>query len=334
MGADRQRRHRQGLAGERETGRRRRPRRRALRRRARPSALGLRAAERRRARRRDQCAAEAGRREGHQGRRHEAADEKGGCRGSERESHYAAARRGWRRRRGAPLGPPRGSQFAVRHGAGRQSAVRRRHRRAAELSLWRRSDAHRRERDAHRDSSRRSAQPSLDQERHREPGRQEALRDGGLQQQRRRARHRRGGRPRRHLGNRRRARQLTHLRVGPPQSERHGVGTRHRRAVDGGQRARRARQRPRPRLHDLGARRRLLRLAVQLLRPARRRPRASRSAPISSRPRSFRTTRWGRTRHRSALPRRAARACPIVSSTACSSASTVRGTASHAAATR
>ena len=44
-----------------------------------------------------------------------------------------------------------------------------------------------------------------------------------------------------------------------------------RRAVDRGERARRARQRPRARLHDLGAGRRLLWLAVQLLRPARRR---------------------------------------------------------------
>ena len=48
-----------------------------------------------------------------------------------------------------------------------------------------------------------------------------------------------------------------------------------RRAVGRGQRARRTRQRPRARLHDLGARRRLLRLAVQLLRPARRRARAA-----------------------------------------------------------
>ena len=44
-----------------------------------------------------------------------------------------------------------------------------------------------------------------------------------------------------------------------------------RRAVDGGERARRARQRSGARLPDLGAGRRLLRLAVQLFRPARRR---------------------------------------------------------------
>ena len=48
---------------------------------------------------------------------------------------------------------------------------------------------------------------------------------------------------------------------------------RSRHAVDGRQRARRARQRPRSRLPDVGERRRLLRLAVQLLRPARRRAR-------------------------------------------------------------
>ena len=50
-------------------------------------------------------------------------------------------------------------------------------------------------------------------------------------------------------------------------------GSRDRRAVDRGQRARRARQRSRARLPDLGEGRRLLRLALQLLRPARRRAR-------------------------------------------------------------
>ena len=42
------------------------------------------------------------------------------------------------------------------------------------------------------------------------------------------------------------------------------------RVVDRGQRTRRARQRPRSRLPDIGEGRRVLRLAVQLLRPARR----------------------------------------------------------------
>ena len=100
-----------------------------------------------------------------------------------------------------------------------------------------------------------------------------------------------------------------------------------------GQRARRAGQRSRARLHDVGARRRLLRLAVQLLRRARRRRASSRSAPISSRRRSCPTTRSARTRV--ARPRvLGGAALPARSATACSSASTARGIASRAAATR
>ena len=65
------------------------------------------------------------------------------------------------------------------------------------------------------------------------------------------------------------------VRQRPAQSERHGLGARHQRAVDRGQRARRDRQRPGARLPDLGEGRRLLRLAVELLRRARRRARAA-----------------------------------------------------------
>ena len=112
-----------------------------------------------------------------------------------------------------------------------------------------------------------------------------------------------GGGPRGDLGDRSRRRGAT--ASSPP-----GCATRSawpgspttRRAVDGGQRARRARQRPRARLHDVGARRRLLRLAVQLLRPARRHARRSRRGPTSSRRRSCPTTRSVRTRRRSASP--------------------------------
>ena len=58
------------------------------------------------------------------------------------------------------------------------------------------------------------------------------------------------------------------LRVGPAQSGRHGLAAAERPALDLGQRARRNRQRPRARLYDLGSGWRLLRLALQLLRPA------------------------------------------------------------------
>ena len=46
---------------------------------------------------------------------------------------------------------------------------------------------------------------------------------------------------------------VARLRLGPAQSQRHGLAAADRRAVDRGQRARRARQRPRARLPDLGA---------------------------------------------------------------------------------
>ena len=76
-------------------------------------------------------------------------------------------------------------------------------------------------------------------------GRHEAVRDGGLQQQRGRERH--GGRrgPRGDLGSRRGHRREAPVRHRPAQSQRHGVGAGHRHAVDRRERARRARQRPR-----------------------------------------------------------------------------------------
>ena len=69
-----------------------------------------------------------------------------------------------------------------------------------------------------------------------------------------------------HLGVRPRHRHARVFASGSAQPGRHGLGADHGGAVDRGQRARRARRRPRPRLHDRGQGRRLLRLAVQLLR--------------------------------------------------------------------
>ena len=178
-------------------------------------------------------------------------------------------------------------------------------------------------------------QPPLDQEHHREPRRLEALRDGRLEQQRRRERHGGRGRTARRSGSRPRDAAAARVRLGPAQPERHGVGAADRRAVDRGQRARRARQRPRARLPDLGAGRRVLRLAVQLLRPARRRRASSRSGPdlvakaiapdyaLGAHTASLGLAFYDR--RSVAAPR---------SRTACSSASTARGTASRAAATR
>ncbi len=59
--------------------------------------------------------------------------------------------------------------------------------------------------------------------------------------------------------------EVARIRLRSAQSQRDGVAAAVRRTVDRRQRARRARQRSRARLHDLRAGRRLLRLAVQLL---------------------------------------------------------------------
>ena len=105
------------------------------------------------------------------------------------------------------------------------------------------------------------------------------------------------------------------------------LGARERRAVGRGQRARRARQRSRPRLHDLGEGRRLLWLALQLLRPACRRAREA--AAARSRRQGDRAGLRARRAHRLAragLLRRP-RCCPSAIAAASSSASTARGTA-------
>ena len=124
------------------------------------------------------------------------------------------------------------------------------------------------------------------------------------------------------------------VRVRPAQSERPRLGAATRRAVDRRQRARRARQRPRARLPDVGEGRRLLRLAVQLLRRARRRAREAAAARPGR--------EGGRARLRARLARGAARpgvrrgqrSSARASRAARSSASTARGTASRRRATR
>ena len=105
-------------------------------------------------------------------------------------------------------------------------------------------------------------------------------------------------------------------------------GSRNGRALDRGQRARRARQRSRARLPDVGERRRLLRLAVQLLRPARRR------AVKPQRPELV--AQGHRARLRAGPHTRGAgpgfydgSLLPAAIATACSSASTARGIASR-----
>jgi glucose/arabinose dehydrogenase len=127
------------------------------------------------------------------------------------------------------------------------------------------------------------------------------------------------------------------LRERPAQPQRHGLGPRHQGAVDRGERARRDRQRPRARLPHLGEGRRLLRLALELLRRHRR------CARHAAEPRDG--GQGHRARLRARLARRAAghgllrRARHAVAASrsspaAPSSASTARGTASPSRATR
>ena len=95
-----------------------------------------------------------------------------------------------------------------------------------------------------------------------------------------------------------------HLRVGPAQPGRPGLGAADRRALDRGQRARRPRRRDAARLPDLGPRRRLLRLALLLLGPDGRRPRAA--GPGAGRHGRSRPT----TRSAATPPRSASAGCP------------------------
>ena len=130
-------RHGQPLARRRQADRRQRHGGQRLRHRARPSAHGLCAAERRRAGRREQRAAEAGRRQGHQGLGRQAGAEMGGRGRAERQPHHAAARRRRRRRRRNAQRFPQRPEFAVRHGAGRRRFLCRQFRRDHEISLSR-----------------------------------------------------------------------------------------------------------------------------------------------------------------------------------------------------
>ena len=98
-----------------------------------------------------------------------------------------------------------------------------------------------------------------------EPRWQEALCRRRLAHQHRRPRHGGRRRPRLRLRTRSGERHEPHLRGRPAQRGRPRMGAEHRRALDRGQRARRARRRDTSRLSDLGARRRFLRLALLLL---------------------------------------------------------------------
>ncbi len=140
--------------------------------------------------------------------------------------------------------------------------------------------------------------------------------------------------PRRDVGGRRQDRCAPRLRLGPAQSGRHGVGADHRRPVGGRQRARRTGQRPRARLHDRGARTAASTAGRTATTAGMSTSASSRRAPTSSPRRWCPTTRSARTPRRWVSRPRRATGCRRSSAAACSSASTARGTASRAAATR
>ena len=143
-------------------------------------------------------------RPGHPRLGHGAGDEAGRRRRAERQPHHPAARRRRRRHgRGADacsstsLNSPFGMALVGNdlYVANTDAVVR--------FPYTPGADAHRarRRRQGGRPAGR-PAQPPLDQEPHRQPRRQQALRDGRLEQQRRRERHGGRGGPRRDLGGR------------------------------------------------------------------------------------------------------------------------------------
>ncbi|CAA9387802.1 MAG: L-sorbosone dehydrogenase, partial [uncultured Ramlibacter sp.] len=198
-----------------------------------------------------------------------AGDEARRRRRAERRPHHPAARCRRRWHRGDPVGAAGATALALRHGPGRRPAVCRQRRRGGAVPVCGRTDPDHGARGA-RDRPAGGPQPPLDQEHPAQPRRPQAVRHGGLEQQRGGARAARGRGPCRHLGDRPGQRQQAPVRKRAAQPERAGLGTGQRRAVDRRQRARRAGQRPGARLPDLGPRWRLLRLALELLGPERR----------------------------------------------------------------
>ena len=229
---------------------------------------------------------------------------------------------------------PRGPELAVRHGAGRQRPLRRRHRRAAALPV---SATAQTRITARRHQGRRPAgradQPPLDQERDRQPGRRAAVRrpsartatsaENGI-----------GGRggPRRDLGDRPRDRRPP--RCSPPACATRTAwpGSRRRGALWTA-----VNERDElgsdlvPDYMTVGARTAASTAGPTATTASTSTRASSRSGPTWSPRRSCPTTRWARTPPRWAWPSRdRRRRCrPALRAAARSSASTARGTASR-----
>ena len=152
------------------------------------------------------------------------------------------------RRDQAPL--PDRAQFALRHGARRRCSLRRQHGCADALPYYDGETMISPTGREGRGPAGRAHRSPLDQECHRQRGRQEALCNRWLQQQRGRERPRQGGKPRGDPRDRPGDGQQPHIRVRPAQPQRLGLAAAVKAIVDRRQRARRARQRSRPRLSD------------------------------------------------------------------------------------
>ena len=204
--------------------------------------MDLRSSQRRRARLRNERTPAARRRERNQGLFLPVFSGEGRRGGTEREPHHPPPRprRRWHRRDadGVSVGTP----FTVWNGARRRRVVRGEHRWHRALPLLARRDAHLSTRAEDRRPAGGPHQSSLDEERHCQPGRIEALRVGRIEQQRGRERNRKGRRSRRHLGSGSSHRKSSRLRIGLTESSRARLGAGDAQAVGRRQRARRARQ--------------------------------------------------------------------------------------------
>ena len=229
---------------------------------------------------------------------------------------------------------PQRPEFAVRHGAGRRGFLCRQFRCDHEIPL---SDRRHQDQRARRQAcgpARRHAQSPLDQGPHRQPRRHEALCNRRLQQQCRRKRHRGREGSRRGAGSRPRQRPMARVCLGLAQPERSVMESEDRRALGRRQRARRTRQRSRSRLHDLGegsARSTAGRTAITAITSTRA---SSRDGPTWCRKRWRRIMRSARIRLRLGSPSTPAICFRPRWKAAPSSASTARGIASPAPATR
>src|SRR4030095_14553611 len=109
--------------------------------RARPPALAVRLAQRRRAGRGNEWPWHGSRTSWNQRNFLQAVQEKGWLVGSERQPHHATSRFGWRRRSGIPLDVAERFAVPMRDGVGRQRAVRRQWGFARRRALLSRSNA-------------------------------------------------------------------------------------------------------------------------------------------------------------------------------------------------